>query len=425
MLILFVSIFLTFTTALVKPRPQLSRWVIFAIVLYFWGMEELIIQFFSVPYEVLYQKFLVYLLIVFPPVLLMIFCGSKNGFRITAAILLCFLALLLCTRPTYAFARAASGWKLTHFPLRYTENISRLAPEYGDVTVLEQTCSNLTPAARTRLIAHLRRFEVQSGSNPCISFANKRNGPVATFAPGAFQSDQEWMTLYIHANKQRKVEILNRLKEQKNPLLIEQAILNLTTEDDPLILSSVNYLREISGEGIGNDPGRWKKWKEQDRSSIRTKLMKPGKGTLTAGAGFSALEVQADLYDATESGQDFLRVYLTNHFPRKISDSDLQQLQQSVNHMQTGTESQSSFYKRGMFYFFIALAETVRLADENSEDPAKIESHWQLALENFRRSRFLGQGILSELNTILRNADANADGNLGRKELMSIIESRR
>jgi hypothetical protein len=410
MVILFASFFLGIVSSLAKNRAVLPRWVIFAIVLYFALIEEIIGQFFTLHFAALHEKFVLYLVIVFPPLLLLISYHWKDGIRLTAGIILSFVALLPCTRPTSMFVRQASDWKISHFPIRYTENISQLPPDSSDIALLERDCNQLESTIKTRWIAHLH------GATNC-------KGPTLAPKPIEFHSDQEWKALYALSKTEQRSEILLALQRQKNPLLIKQAVQNLNTNDDRLIISSVLYLREISGLGIGNDQTRWKDWLDCNSTGMRMSLMGTVGVTLIAEAGFSALQVQADLFDAQETGKDFLRIYLTNHFPRSIDDGIIEELKKEIKTITS--DSQPAFYKKGILYFFLALAETTQFAHGTNQDPASIESDWRSALENLQQSRFLGGEIAKEIKKILQTADADGNGHLSEKELISIVNSRR
>jgi hypothetical protein len=425
MVILFVTFFFAITLAIIRPRLDFPRWIVFAIVFYFFAMEDSVIQFFTVNYPVLYLKFLVYLLIVSPLILLWILSGMRNGIRISAAVVLSFLALLLCTRPTLPFARAASLWKLSHFPLRYTENVARLAPDPQDVAVLQEACGLVAPIVKTRLIAHLRGFPLESNSNECLIVARNWKGPVASLRRLEILSDQEWYEAFKAGNNQSKAEVLDRLRDQKNGLLIDEAIESLNSESDRVIISAVHYLRGVTGQGIGNDQKRWKEWRKQQKSGMRVRLFSMRGTTPLAEAGFSALQAQSDLYDAGEMGQDFLRLYLANHFPRSIPDSQVAELHRSLAEMKGVPESQSYLYRKGMLYFFIALAETCRLAEGSNADPKMVESYWKAALENYQRSPFLGEGMSREISAILLNADRDQNKRLSKNELAWIVQSRK
>lgn len=145
---------------------------------------------------------------------------------------------------------------------------------------------------------------------------------------------------------------------------------------------------------------------------------------LQAESSFSAIQVFNDLLEARERRQDFLTIHLKRHFPKAVTDSQIQSLRENLKILETLPDRPTNNFRRAMAYFFLALSETQRIAGGKSVDLAATNQHWKHALENFRKAENLQAGLVQEVTGILQKADANRDGSLNSGELTSIITSR-
>lgn len=141
------------------------------------------------------------------------------------------------------------------------------------------------------------------------------------------------------------------------------------------------------------------------------------------GRGFSALQVADDVYRADAEGRDFFGMYLEEHFPVTVSETDVAFLKETLGKLGPGISAPSAHYKKGMVTFFLALSETFLLCAGNEGNPAGITQHWNEANAEFQKAGELGVSIHSHLERILNTADQNRDQHLDARELSSIISS--
>jgi len=176
----------------------------------------------------------------------------------------------------------------------------------------------------------------------------------------------------------------------------------------------LRQMQEIAGPASGS--------KEENRS-LANQIALSG-AVHQAQRGFSAVQALDDLYSAREEKRDFLTLYLGKHFPNTITDSDLVSIQKRLAILPPEDRSPSTSYKKGINYFFLALAQTKRLADGHPEIATLIDGNWKNALENMQNTRDLQPWMTEEIKKILTEADANRDQQLNATELTSIITSR-
>jgi Sulfatase len=170
--------------------------------------------------------------------------------------------------------------------------------------------------------------------------------------------------------------------------------------------------------------GTWKRSGSQEStagtSGLITSMGATG-SSMKAGSSFSAVMVINDLMASQDKRQDFLTIYLRKDFPKNVSDSQIESLLGSIQDLEKLPDQASINFKKGMYYFFVALSETQRIASGKNQDPAIVDRHWKLALESFKKSGQLEAGMVKEITKILEQADANADQSLSSEELHSIL----
>lgn len=138
---------------------------------------------------------------------------------------------------------------------------------------------------------------------------------------------------------------------------------------------------------------------------------------------FSAIKVLNDLYEARDKKEDFLQIFLARDFPSPVSDEQIESLRLQIHQLENAGNTPSINYKRGMTYFFLALAETQRLSKGDSLNPQEINEHWKSCLFSLRHSGDLQSWAADEVDQVVRSADHNQDGALNHDELVSIIKS--
>lgn len=136
---------------------------------------------------------------------------------------------------------------------------------------------------------------------------------------------------------------------------------------------------------------------------------------------FSAVQVQADLFAAHEENEDFLTLYLSRHFPESVTDEELESLRTLARNSDSLAGTPSNNFRKGSYYFFVALAETQRISQDRPEDPAVIQAHWEKTLGLFKKTGGLLPWMAEEIEAILEQADRDGDHKLTKDELASII----
>src|SRR5262249_4815418 len=141
----------------------------------------------------------------------------------------------------------------------------------------------------------------------------------------------------------------------------------------------------------------WSDWpsstiqREKAKSSklggVKTKIgAEQGETSPLLARGFSAVQVEADAY-TVGNGREFLTLYLDQDFPYSISDDDIKLLRLTAQSYELNMKTLSDHYRTGMNFFFLALAQSVRLAAGNpADDPTTITHQWKRSLEEFQKS---------------------------------------
>jgi hypothetical protein len=177
----------------------------------------------------------------------------------------------------------------------------------------------------------------------------------------------------------------------------------------------------------------WSDWpsstiqREKARSTrigaVRAKIGEQREEAPLLARGFSAVQVEADAYTAGD-GHEFLTLYLDQDFPYSISDDDLVLLRSSAESSESDIKTLSDHYKAGMNFFFLALAQTVRLAAGSPADtPASITHLWNRCLQEFQKSGDIAITMSRFVQQIILAADQDGNQSLDSKEIASIITS--
>lgn len=145
--------------------------------------------------------------------------------------------------------------------------------------------------------------------------------------------------------------------------------------------------------------------------------------TLEQKKDFSAVQVQADLFAAHEESRDFLTIYLTRHFPESVPDQELESIRAQARNADALADTPSNNFRRGSYYFFVALAETQRISQGHPEDPSLVQAHWETTLALFKKTGALLPWMAEEIEAILKQADRDGDHKLTKEELAGIITS--
>lgn len=139
---------------------------------------------------------------------------------------------------------------------------------------------------------------------------------------------------------------------------------------------------------------------------------------------FSAEQVVGDVFAARDQGQDFLKIYLSRHFPESVSDAELETLRTQARNSDSLTDTPSNNFRSGMAYFFVALAETQRIAQGHDEDPSAVQAHWETSVRHLKKVGDLQPWMAEDTEKILKEADRDGDDKLSGPELADIITSR-
>lgn len=140
--------------------------------------------------------------------------------------------------------------------------------------------------------------------------------------------------------------------------------------------------------------------------------------------GFSAEQVVGDVFAARDQHQDFLKIYLSRHFPESVSDAELESLRTQAKNADSLSDTPSNNFRGGLAYFFVALAETQRIAQGHHEDPVAVQAHWEAAVRRLKKVGDLQPWMAEDTEKILKEADSDGDNKLSEQELAAIITSR-
>ena len=137
---------------------------------------------------------------------------------------------------------------------------------------------------------------------------------------------------------------------------------------------------------------------------------------------FSAIQAVDDFFLSRDAQDDFLRMYLSRHFPDSIRQNDLDNLKLAIANVKG--EVPTMEFRRGILYFFLALAETKLLISGDLQNAEVVSGDWNSSLNHFRRASSIGESMAEELSKILEQADVDKNKKLDINELKNIIESR-
>lgn len=157
---------------------------------------------------------------------------------------------------------------------------------------------------------------------------------------------------------------------------------------------------------------------------VGTTQQQPMASSLDINIEFSAIEVQDDMTAAHQQHADFLEVYLSRHFPESVSDEKMEWLRMQSKNAEPLPDTPSNHFKKGVYAFFVALAETQRISQGRSEDPAATEADWNKSLSEFRKVGDLQSWLADYIENLMRDADTDGDHKLSAQELSAIITSR-
>jgi hypothetical protein len=164
-------------------------------------------------------------------------------------------------------------------------------------------------------------------------------------------------------------------------------------------------------------------WESVNKENKPKDLASAISSSLNQKKDFSAVQVQADLFAAREEGQDFLTFYLSRHFPESVSEEQLETIRTQAKNADSLADTPSNNFRRGSYYFFVALAETQRISQGRPEDPSVVQAHWETTLALFKKTGGLLPWMAEEIVAILKQADGDEDHKLTKEELAGIITS--
>lgn len=168
---------------------------------------------------------------------------------------------------------------------------------------------------------------------------------------------------------------------------------------------------------------------EDDRplsSSSRLQASKGAKGdsygaSSLALSGFSAVQVAADAH-ASRNSDEFLTTYLEQHFPVPLTDSDMELMRQSIQQSQDLPDVPSNHYKTGVYFFFLALAESMKIScGEPASSPLAVTALWRKSVAELKKGRELAQPLAGYVEEIVVQADRDRDQQLSEREIESIV----
>lgn len=167
--------------------------------------------------------------------------------------------------------------------------------------------------------------------------------------------------------------------------------------------------------------GEWVRWLPGKATSGIDSITAP---SVSQERGFYAVQAVDDAMMAREQGTDFLARYLQRHFPKSITQSDIQQLESRIENMNGRPVTPSNQFKRGMNYFFLALAETQLISSGTKLDASAIDQHWTKARDTLKTAGDLQPLVADAIGRLILESDANNDDQLDEQELTEMIRSR-
>ena len=131
-----------------------------------------------------------------------------------------------------------------------------------------------------------------------------------------------------------------------------------------------------------------------------------------------------DVLFARETEQDFLTLYLSRHFPKVVSPEDISELKKEIESISDLSSNVQNNFKKGMYYFFLALAGSMLSAKGKAIDPGEVNEQWHKSLNYLMESGSIQPWIAEEIAALIRNSDTDKDGTLSKQELQRMIRSR-
>ncbi len=131
-----------------------------------------------------------------------------------------------------------------------------------------------------------------------------------------------------------------------------------------------------------------------------------------------------DVFMSRDGGKDFLKLYLHKHFPRSITEADLEKIKSNIASLEHSPDSSNINFRRGIQSFFLTLGETYLISKNQSFDVKQINQNWQNSLQFFEKSMDLSSPIHEQVSKLLKTSDSDHDGNLNEEELKAMIKSR-
>jgi hypothetical protein len=419
MVIVFASIFLLSVTWIGSTHWKFTRTATFILFFYFFLAAKVFDLFFAITFSYLLQKLLLFLVLSLIPLAVIHLCSKYRWRRVLLSIGIAFILLLPFTRSS-----KPQTWSVSLFPIRFMEDVSRMKP---DPSESEIDCKQLSAANRSMLIGRLWRFNLPQMMNGCFDQASSWRGPKPVYSEPkvarTFTYD-EWRQMFRKSSIHTRVELFNELRLQRNKSLVQEAVASLDSNNDSLIVGAVKYLRTVSGKPFGYEKQAWIEWAGSPVAEMKINLQTNAKErSELLQKGFSAVDVQNDFFIAKERNLDFFGLYLQQHFPKKVAEKDLKDLQAKLNQLSPDLRIRLG-YRKGILLFLLALSETKMYVDSGTGDPDGINARWRDCIQSLQDSRELGVAMANEIELVLSENDLDKNGSLDQSEFKKLLNRR-
>jgi hypothetical protein len=419
MVIIFALIFLLSVTWFGRIHWKFTRTATIILFFYFFLAAEVFDLFFQITFSYLLQKLLLFLVLSVIPFAVIHLCSEYRLRRLLVSIGIAFIFLLPFTRST-----KIQPWIASMFPVRFIEDVSRMKPDPSESDI---DCKKLSAANRSMITGRLWRLNLPQTMNGCLANGSSWHGPKPVNSGAKVARTlpyDEWREMFRESSFHTRLQLFDELRLQRNKSLVQEAVASLDSNNDALIVAAVKYLRTVSGKPFGYEKQAWIAWAGSPVAEMKINLQtNPEERSELLQKGFSAVDVQNDFFIAKERNLDFLGLYLREHFPKKITDDDLKNIQAKLKQLSPDLTTRLG-YRKGILLFLLALSETKMYVDSGTGDPVAINARWKECIQSLQDSRELGAAMANEIELVLSENDLDENGSLDQSEFKKLLNRR-